>query len=234
MNTYFVKIFIQTGEYEKVAHTLIQANSFSIAIQYGIYAESHDPDNLDWSENRVIDMNGEFAYHANAQKVKREDVLVMSKYLPVMKASLDELLTSGNYKDHGYVQSANKPRTIWECCLAQATKYLVSLSAGNAYSEYLYIKNSDCTGIPSGVNVFNENKASFLINSREELLNEIEKVARVIESALKCGFELCDTELKEQSAMFSQPMSEIFHQALLREQGLKYPDDMPLTLTTNQ
>jgi hypothetical protein len=227
MNNYLVKIRINAGEYEKNTHQLVQANSFSLAMHYGIYAESHDPENLDWSENRVIDMGGEFAYHASAEKIKQADFEVMSKYLPVMRASLDELLASGNYKDHCYVEPVTQPRTLWECSLAQATKYLVSMSSGNAYSEYLYIKNSDCREIPSGVNVFNENKASFLINSREELLNEIETVARVIESALKRGFELCDTELKQQSAMVSQPMSEIFHQAILREQGLKYPDDMP-------
>ncbi|NGZ66566.1 hypothetical protein G6Z92_06150 [Vibrio aestuarianus subsp. cardii] len=227
MNTYLVKIYIQTGEYQKVTHNLIQANSFSAAIHYGIYAESHDPEKLDWSESRVVDMGGEFAYHASAEKIKQTDFEVMSKYLPVMVASLDELLTSGNYKDHCYVAPVNKPRTLWECCLAQATKYLVSMISGNAYSDYLYIKNSDCREIPHGLNMVKENKASFLINSREELLNEIEAVARVIESTLKRGFELCDTELKQQSAVVSQPMSEIFHQAILREQGLKYPDDMP-------
>ncbi|BEI26577.1 hypothetical protein [Vibrio fluvialis] len=227
MNSYLVKVFITEGKCDRTSHRIIKSDSFGLAAQYGIYVESQYPGKLDWSENRVIDFGGEVSYQTSVQKLNREDGDVMSKYFPVLTASLSDLLESGNYREHCYVEPVTQPRTLWECSLAQATKYLVSIQSGNAYAEYLYIKNSDCIEVPNGINLCKENKASFLINSREVLLHEIETVALVIESAMKRGFELCDTELKQQSAMVSQPMSEIFHQAILREQGLKYPDDMP-------
>ncbi|ELA9367537.1 hypothetical protein QUN99_003427 [Vibrio parahaemolyticus] len=222
MSTYLVKVRIYAGEYEKTSLKLISADSFSLAIHYGIYAESNGPESLDWSENRVLDLGGEFAYYATAEKIQQADVGVMTKYMAVMTANVSDLLESGNYKDHCYVEPVEQPSTIWECSLAQATQYLVSISMSNAYTEYLYIKNSESREIPQGVNMLKEHKASFLINSREELLNEIEKVARVIESALKTAFELCETELKHQLAMVSQSMQEVFDQALLREQGYEY------------
>ncbi|BBM67884.1 hypothetical protein VA249_45300 (plasmid) [Vibrio alfacsensis] len=98
MKTYLVSVLIHCGEYEKTTRLLVKAESFSLAGDYAIYSESHDPESLDWSEDRVFDLGGEFAYSASVSKVKRSDVNVLLKYLPCMTADLDELNASGNYQ----------------------------------------------------------------------------------------------------------------------------------------
>ena len=100
MENYLVEITIHAGEYEKSTKTLIKSNSEVLAINYAIFSESHDPDNLDWSEPLVIDLHGEFAYRAKATLVPIEDINVLEKYIPSSEANEDDLLLSGNYSEH--------------------------------------------------------------------------------------------------------------------------------------
>ena len=121
MNVYLAKLTIYCGEYEKTNIVLVQASSHSIASDYAIYIESHDPKNLDWSEDPVEDMFGEFAYRCSyTETVCSSEVAVLSKHLPIFTADISELLQSGNYlkylcrkplgviSDTEFVMSANQ------------------------------------------------------------------------------------------------------------------------------
>lgn len=99
MNVYLVKLTITSNHYEKVNRVLIRAKGHFQASRYGIYLESYNPKNLDWTENRVVELDKQFSYLASSQKVKFSDIDTLSQYLPIYTASDVELKSSGNFKE---------------------------------------------------------------------------------------------------------------------------------------
>lgn len=98
MLVYKVTLSIIIGEHEKASTTFVRAACFQLANDYAIYLESHDPKNLDWSEDKfVLDQNGEFAYQASAEKVKHNDISTLERYFPIYRCDETELNNSGNY-----------------------------------------------------------------------------------------------------------------------------------------
>ena len=185
MNTFLTNVTIITGEHSKKSTFLVQANSFSLASDYAIYSESNDPGTLDWSENRVIDLGGEFAYHATVSKVKQCEVDVLKKHLVCVTARLGELLDSGNYKEHRYIEPCNVPQSMWETALAQATRLLIeSGPSDSSYSNYLYIKNYGGDEIPHCVQMITNPIFCVETGKRNVLLERIDYLAKIIESTM--------------------------------------------------
>lgn len=223
MRHYLVTVEINAGEYEKHSTYLIRASSFDLASNYAIFCEAHMPEELDWSEDRVVDMHGEFAYRSNVQKVSLEDAVVWEKYFPVHTASLSELLKSGNFKEYRYVEPKQVPLNSWECSLAQATAYFLNDSE-NHYADYLRIKHSESNELPSGLTVRGDMRCNFLIFDREETLGEIEKLAKVIESAVMRSLEIAGNELARANAAPPIPLGIALVQGLHKENGLDILD----------
>ncbi|WP_318433671.1 hypothetical protein [Photobacterium leiognathi] len=93
-----VTVQIIAGEHEKSTTTFVQASCLRLAVDYAIYLESHDPENLDWSEDKfVLEQNGEFAYQASAEKVKHNDIGTLERYFSIYRCDETELNNSGNY-----------------------------------------------------------------------------------------------------------------------------------------
>ena len=186
MKIYMAEVKIQSGEFEKTTRFLVKAPNHSYAQSAAIYCESHDPDNLDWSENSVEDMGGEFAYSASVARLARQDVDVLLKYMTVLEVTLDELLTSGNYKEYCYVEPASKPQSLWEEALAQATKLLVESGPSNEnfYGNFLFLKNYDSKEIPNCVILKNDSPFRLHTDTRNVLLEQIEYLAKGIESSM--------------------------------------------------
>ena len=186
MNIYMAEVKIQSGEFEKTTRFLIKAPNHSYAQSAAIYCESHDPANLDWSENSVEDMGGEFAYSASVTKVPQQDVDVLLNYMSILSVTLDELLTSGNYKEYCYVEPASKPQSLWEEALAQATKLLVESGPSNEnfYANFLFLKNYDSKEIPNCVILKNDSPFRLHTDTRNVLLEQIEYLAKGIESSM--------------------------------------------------
>lgn len=98
MKTYYVELEILTGEYEKDNHWLIEANSESLAKDYALYCESHDPEELEWSGDEVVDMGGEFVYRVlRIKTVTPEDAISLQRYMTKHICDRNELIRSGNY-----------------------------------------------------------------------------------------------------------------------------------------
>ena len=98
MNVYKVTLSIIIGEYEKTTTTFVRASCFKLANDYAIYLESHTPEKLDWSEDKfVLDLYGEFAYQASAEKVKHSDIGTLDRYFPIYRCDETKLVNSGNY-----------------------------------------------------------------------------------------------------------------------------------------
>lgn len=223
MKYYLATVTIHAGEYEKHSTHLIRANSFSLASDYAIFCESHMPETLDWSENQVVDMGGEFAYSASVQKVSKLDAETWLKYFRMHTASLSVLLESGNYKEHRYTEPKQVPLTSWECALAQATAYFLN-DSDNHYADYLRIKHSESDELPNGLTVRGETKCNFLIFDREETLEEIEKLAHVIESAVLRSLEITGNQLTRANAAPPIPLGIALVQGLYAENGLDIND----------
>lgn len=225
MNVYLVKLTIHCGEYEKTNQVLVRASSHSIAGNYAIYSESHDPANLDWSENRVVDMFGEFAYGASTVKVCSSDVAALSKYLRIFTADVSELLQSGNFQEHCYVKPLGAPRTLKEVCLANAAAMFVKGNQNGHYANYLYLKNHNSNEIPQGMELRSDRGQLFLVTEKEQLLSLITEVAKELENSANTLFELTQRGLRKDAPEISLDLKELYLKELFNQWGLIYPDD---------
>lgn len=101
MKTYFVKLKLVIGEYEKSSSILVRAANEKQAGVYAMYCESHYPGSLDWESELtgVYDDCGGLAYRVQrCEEVSVSDYEVMSKYLNTMTYEVEDLMESGNYK----------------------------------------------------------------------------------------------------------------------------------------
>ncbi len=226
MNTYLVTTTIFTGECKNHSRILIRANSHSLASHYAIYWEAQKPEALDWSENRVVEMDGKFGYSTSSQKVKSSDVETLSQYLPILTADLSELLQSGNYIEHWHVEPLGQPRTIQEVCLAQATGLFIVGNKNGDYANYLFIKNYASPELPNGIELRKDKVQHLSNSSREQLLNEIEITAKYIESTINSVFDVTSTQINKEHCELPMSLGELYQKGLCNQLGLKYPDDL--------
>lgn len=101
MKTYLVDLTIICGEYEKTNKMLVQAKNKELAKCYGIYCEAHEPDDLEWQGNMVLDLGGEFGYKASADLVPESDIETLEKYLPLFVCDTEDLMLSGDFPELG-------------------------------------------------------------------------------------------------------------------------------------
>lgn len=97
--TFFVKVKIRAGEYEKNSSCLISAPNNSLASDYACYCESHNPTDLEWNQNGVMDLGGEFAYSASVSEIQREDANILKRYHNRFVVNYEDLHKSGNYPE---------------------------------------------------------------------------------------------------------------------------------------
>jgi hypothetical protein len=170
----------------------------------------------------VIDLFEQFAYSASVTKLAQNEIDIFLNHVPCVTVTLAELLASGNYKEHCYVEPCNQPQTQWEVALTQATKLLVeSGPSENFYSTYLYIKNFDGDEIPSGVTVITNQLFRFGISQRSVLLEQIDYLAKGIESAMILAAQ-ADAENQANSLVSNWLTSNISRESLrVLEKGAK-------------
>lgn len=215
MNVYLVSVTIYAGEYQKKTDKLIIAKCHSVAAHYAIYCESHDPASLDWSENRVVDMGGEFAYSASTKKLNIEHANVLSEHLRSHRASLADLSNAGNYSEHCVVSGDDSMQPcIKDACLAQATKSVLEESyTGSFYDDYMLIAESSNLDVPVELNV----KHTYFNWSGEELIEHIHDKAHVAETVTRRVLELCDKQLAYEGEKITVPIMQIFINAMKHE-----------------
>ncbi|MFA0356885.1 hypothetical protein AB4525_08200 [Vibrio breoganii] len=98
MSYFLVKVCIYTGEYEKSSTSFVKADNQKDAADTAIYGESHSPESLDWSNQVVEDMGGEFLYSIKSIiEVQPCDVDALERYLTLYYHDAEELASSGNY-----------------------------------------------------------------------------------------------------------------------------------------
>lgn len=98
MATFLVELTVQTSGYEKSTQHLVEAGCKSLATDYALYCESHDPESLDWDDKRVVDMGYEFVYTVRSvTEVPAEHLDVLKHYMNVQHYCQLDLAKSGNY-----------------------------------------------------------------------------------------------------------------------------------------
>ena len=108
--TYAVTIEITAGEYAKYNTILIHAPNEEKAWHYACYCESHNPDRLDWENDRgCAEPDWSFFYHAySEEEVSATDITILRKHLSYATFNEKELDQSGNYKE----QMTKTPQTL--------------------------------------------------------------------------------------------------------------------------
>lgn len=88
MNTYLVRINIQTGEYQKIVTTLVDAKTQQeagkLALENECHADIGEPDSAGtfWHEGGIVDLSWEFYYTLkNIKQIQPEYVEVFREYL---------------------------------------------------------------------------------------------------------------------------------------------------------
>lgn len=97
--TYAVTIEIQSGDYEKHNRMLIHAPDWEKAWHFACYAESHDPDDLQWDTDRGCgEPDGSFYYRLEGvEEVPVDEVPVVRKHLSYMVYYAEVLAKCGDY-----------------------------------------------------------------------------------------------------------------------------------------
>lgn len=97
--TYAVTLEIRTGDYEKNSQILIHAPNEEKAWHFACYAESHNPYELQWNNNRGCnepDWSFDYRVHG-VDRVPKHEVPVLRKHMSRMLYDAEILAKCGNY-----------------------------------------------------------------------------------------------------------------------------------------